>query len=333
MSSLNEQKYKTFVIGDIFSIFTGSLLPRGELKSGTVPRITASEINNGVAGTFAPSAHKNYRTLTNFISISFLGGVFYHPYTASLDMKIHAVQIPEYPLNRHLGIFLVSALRRAVSNFSYGDQLSSTDLPKKKVLLPADNNGNPDWQFMTEYMKMHEKKLINRYAKYLNTLKIDTRQAVDDKEWREFILSEIFDIRATNSGIDRNKLTGESGRLPYVTRSDNQNGYDSFVGEQDKYSIDSGSVISIGLDTQTVFYQPVDFYTGQNIQILSNEHINRHTALFVVSRLNDLMKKFNWGGNGATLTRLKRSKILLPIDKNGEPDWAYMEAYERERES
>jgi hypothetical protein len=86
-------------------------------------------------------------------------------------------------------------------------------------------------------------------------------------------------------------------------------------------------VITVGLDTQTAFYQPVDFYTGQNVQVLSSGNINRYTALFIVPQLKDLMKKFNWGGNGATLTRLKRSKVLLPITNDGKPDYSYMESY------
>ena len=41
------------------------------------------------------------------------------------------------------------------------------------------------------------------------------------------------------------------------------------------------------------------------------------------------MEKFNWGGNGATLTRLKRSKVMLPLTATNEPDYAFMEAYMR----
>ena len=171
MLSLTDRAYKDFVIGDIFKVHTGSLLPKNELRAGNVPRITASETNNGVIGTFAPSAHKNYRALTNFISISFLGGVFYHPYTASLDMKIHAIQIAdETPLNKYSGIFIISALKNVVSNYSYGDQLSSTDLPKKRVLLPVDRQGNPDWKFMADYMKQQEKNILAKYKTYLATI-------------------------------------------------------------------------------------------------------------------------------------------------------------------
>ena len=39
------------------------------------------------------------------------------------------------------------------------------------------------------------------------------------------------------------------------------------------------------------------------------------------------MTKFNWGGNGATLTRLKKTKIMLPKNKQGNPDFVYMENY------
>jgi hypothetical protein len=39
------------------------------------------------------------------------------------------------------------------------------------------------------------------------------------------------------------------------------------------------------------------------------------------------MTKFSWGGKGATLTRLKRSRILLPVTKSSNPDFEYMENY------
>jgi hypothetical protein len=33
------------------------------------------------------------------------------------------------------------------------------------------------------------------------------------------------------------------------------------------------------------------------------------------------------GGNGATLGRLVKTKIMLPIDRNHKPDYEYMEQY------
>jgi Type I restriction modification DNA specificity domain len=154
-----------------------------------------------------------------------------------------------------------------------------------------------------------------------------------DREWKEFVLDNIFEIYSTSSGIDRNKLISKKGEVPYITRSEKENGYDSFICNQsDNYKIDKSNVITIGLDTQTVFYQPYAFYTGQNIQILENPNLNKHNASFFIRLLKVQLKKFSWGGNGATLTRLKRSKILLPTTPDGQPDYIFMEEFMRDKE-
>ncbi|MBS9782175.1 MAG: hypothetical protein KGV43_00015 [Arcobacter sp.] len=56
------------------------------------------------------------------------------------------------------------------------------------------------------------------------------------------------------------------------------------------------NVISIGLDTQTVFYQNSKFYTGQNIQILSNQNLNYENAMFIIPLLKIQRQKFSGGG-------------------------------------
>ena len=160
---------------------------------------------------------------------------------------------------------------------------------------------------------------------------------LNDVEWGEFFIggSEgIFDIRATKSGIDKNKLNMQNGHIPYITRSEIDNGINLFITDEQnqKYNKDKGNVITIGLDTQTCFYQKNNFYTGQNIQVLSNDKLNKSIAMFIIPLIKIQMKKFNWGGNGATLTRLNRTKIMLPIDKFKEPNWHFMEEYIRERE-
>ncbi len=158
----------------------------------------------------------------------------------------------------------------------------------------------------------------------------DMNLDLKNKDWKEFIFEEFFEIDSTSSGIDRNKLINKKGSIPYLTRSDKNNGYDSFICQQDdKYSIDQSNVITIGLDTQTVFYQPNKFYTGQNIQILKNKHLNKEIAQFLIPLIRRQMEKFSWGGNGATLTRLRRSKLLVPINSKGEADYEFMEAFMR----
>lgn len=161
---------------------------------------------------------------------------------------------------------------------------------------------------------------------------------LSDVEWGEFFIggrAGIFDICATKSGIDKNKLNMKRGNIPYITRSEIDNGINLFItdDQNQRYNKDKGNVITIGLDTQTVFYQKNAFFTGQNIQVLSNEKLNKNIAMFIIPLIKIQMKKFNWGGNGATLTRLNRTKIMLPIDNHKEPNWHFMNEYIKEREN
>lgn len=148
--------------------------------------------------------------------------------------------------------------------------------------------------------------------------------------WKAFPIGGedgVFKLRASFSGIDGIKLEqGENNTIPYITRQEQNNGIKSFVDVQ-KAVKDRGNVIIIGLDTQTVFYQPSDFYTGQNVQVLENKNLNKSVALFLIPLIKAQVSKLNWGGNGATLGRLSRMQIMLPIDKKEQPDYVYMEQH------
>ena len=161
---------------------------------------------------------------------------------------------------------------------------------------------------------------------------------LNDRKWKEFDIggdNGIFKIKSSVSGIDGNKLLPGEGNIPYLTRTYDFNGIKSFITDKQnrKYSMDTNNVITIGLDTQTVFYQPHRFYTGQNMQVLKNTNLTKNIALFMIPLLKIQMQKFNWGGNGATLGRLSRTKIMLPINDKDEPDYEFMECYGVEQET
>jgi hypothetical protein len=172
--NLKNKKMKDFYIKDIFNIEnkakiqtpTGAYVHKDMLKKGDTPRITVTSQNNGIDGYYS-SQHKNYRVYENFISISFLGTVFYHKYKASIDMKVHCLQIKNKNLNLNLGSFLITEIKKSIENASYGNQISSTDLPNKKILLPVDSKKKPDWNFMEDYTKSIFDKKQQVYKSYI----------------------------------------------------------------------------------------------------------------------------------------------------------------------
>lgn len=155
------------------------------------------------------------------------------------------------------------------------------------------------------------------------------------KQFAEFKINEIFSLESTSSGIDGDKINPKEGTTPYITRGINENGIRQYVtdAQPGNWKKDKGNVITIGLDTQTAYYQPVPFITGQNIHVLSHESMSQRVAIYIIPQLKKLMLKYSWGGNGATLGRLSQDTLVLPatdITANTdtpEPDWEYMENY------
>ena len=159
---------------------------------------------------------------------------------------------------------------------------------------------------------------------------------LNEKEWRTFpAFSDdgLFHIATTSSSIDAVRLKdGDDKTVPYVTRSDMSNGVARFVSAENyDFGSDDGGCITVGLDTQTALYQPHKFVTGQNVHVVTGEQLSEEVAFFLVTILREQMQaKFNWGGNGATLGRMKRLLVMLPVDNNGKPDYGYMAQYASE---
>lgn len=348
MKKLNEKKWQSFTIGKLFvtvkqknkrqrQLPTGKLLQKRYLKEGKTPRISATSTNNGVMA-FHSVKNQDCVLSKNFISLTFLGCAFYQPYVASLEMKVHSLKLKDRPLNPPLALFLVTAVRRIMQGIMYGNQLSSTDAVRKKLLLPVTVSGEPDYNYMIEYTKQKRELLHLKYRKYVENRIAELGDEVEipalsEKQWRRFMVfgdSGIFKITTTNSSIDGIRLIeGKDKILPYVTRSAFNNGIKRFVCERNKsFGYDHSGSITVGLDSQTAYWQSHEFVTGQNIQVITGEHLNGWNAQFLIPLLRMQMRaKFNWGGNGATLERMNTLNLMLPVNDSGEPDYNYMEQY------
>lgn len=337
MLKLSDRKWKWFTVDNLFSIERVKGLPIENYAIGNIPYITTSSVNNALVG-FVATQDKAI-SLNNSISIDPIKGkCFFHPYKfvgrGFSGASINLLYAPQ--LNKYTALFIATSIERtSCAKASYGYLFNSNRLKQGTFLLPIDSNEKPDYEFMERYIKQIINTKHDEYRRFLNkqTNKQTNINQLNSKKWKPFFISGengVFYLRASNSGIDKNKLQScETENVPYITRSDMNNGVSLFIGnrQNQKYKKDKGNVITVGLDTQTAFYQPHDFFTGQNIQVLGSDMLNKSRAMFLIPLLKAQLSKFNWGGNGATLGRLKRTKILLPVDNNDMPDYLYMESY------
>ena len=240
---------------------------------------------------------------------------------------------PKTPATRYILQFIAQCLKIHKGKYSYAYTINSTRLKEQVIQLPIDGRGNPDYAFMEDFMREREQAMLREYVAEVRG-RIEDREALtlEGVRWECFILGEVFDIKQTANGIDKINLVQGEGLYPYITRSSMNNGVNMLVPLQEGYRLNDGNCIAVGLDTQTAFYQPTEFYTGQNIQILRHERMNEYSGKFLLSPLKKTLSIYSWGGNGATLTRLRRSKIFLPVNGEGQPDWAFMEDFMRAQE-
>ncbi|MFP6244928.1 restriction endonuclease subunit S [Helicobacter pylori] len=182
--------WQSFRLGDLFEIYTGSLLSQEDLAKGDIVRISVKSDNNGVYGHFDTLKNKKARHFENFISVNFFGNCFYHPYLASVEMKVHVLKLKNRTLTKRVGLFLANQLNKCFyGQFTYGTQLSSSKLKHNnfKIQLPLKPTANAqtlediDFDFMRTLINALMKQTIQGVAQYCSA-KIQATKEVISQE-------------------------------------------------------------------------------------------------------------------------------------------------------
>lgn len=324
-----EQKY--FRLSDIFEIKNLKSIDKNKLKQeiGNIPYVSQTKLNNGILGYVCDHGI----TKLNFGNCISIGTdtqvVRYQENNFYSSEKI--IGIRNNYLNKYIGYFIFPILEQILQKkFSYGHKASMQRISEVEIKLPSTPNGNPDWKFMESYIREQYREVVQERINELKKRKPDASTVPRDIEeiqaTADFTLGQIFDVKMSKS-INNNKLNSTPGNIPYITRTGLNNGILKFVCEQGTEKLNPGNVITIGVDTQTVFYQKQAFYCGNNILSLSSENIDQYIGVFIVGILDQIVKKKYNYGYGATLTRIKNLEIPLPITPNGSPDWEFMSDY------
>ena len=151
---------------------------------------------------------------------------------------------------------------------------------------------------------------------------------MDTREWREFRVGELFDIK-TGKDLIYNDL--ENGEYPVVGHGVENNGivcYTNFLEDYDLIDCKNNiSLAHIGNFFATL--QGHDFYLGTRTKALKlkNGKFNKYVALFICTIINQEQYRFTYG-------RVRSDKIPdiiinLPTTQQGEPDFELMEEYMR----
>lgn len=325
--TLNSVEWGEFRIKDLFEIEAVKGRPIENYKKGDIPYVSTAATNNAVINFIEKD--KNILTSAFAITVDPIKGTcFFHDYDfvgrgfsgASVNV------LRNINLNKYNGVFICSSIEKTSKlKASYGYLFNSNRLKMAVILLPIDFKGRPNWQFMEDYIKQEMKVQSSKVASYHENklMKLGFELLDLDVKWKEFWMEDILDIK---SGVRLTKADQIDGNIPFIGASDANNGVTEFVGNTNK-SLDS-NVLGVNYNGSVVenFYHSYECIFSDDVKRIkfkNGEYGDEFTYLFLKQMILSQKNKYQYGYK-FNAKRMSRQKIMLPIDKNGEPHWKYM---------
>ncbi len=329
---LENLEWKDFKVQELFDV----TLSAGDnqlkkLENGATPLISAGINNNGVTGFIKNGDGKSQLFKKNLISVDMFGQAFTHSYEfyAVSHGRIN-ILLPKFNTNGLINQFIINSINLSVKNkFSYNVMCSSERLLECKLLLPTDSKGNPNWEFMENYIKQEQNKQSEKIKKYYSekmTKLSEENLTLEDVDWKEFWIEDICEIK---SGVRLTKANMRLGNRPFIGATENDNGITNFV-DNTNASINS-NVLGVNYNGSVVksFYHEYECIFSDDVkqlEIKNPSYRNKYSYLFLKQVILQQETKYTYGYK-FNATRMKRQKIMLPIDKKSEPHWQYMNTY------
>ena len=146
---LDTAQWRYFILKDWFDVFKDTIID--EMSNGEINLISAKSINNGV---FKKIASQSYHP-SNLITVSSNGSVGEAFYQGSRFRATGDINIlkPKFKLNVYIALFLNTVIMKEKFRFNYGRKWGKDKILNHRIKLPVDSGGNPDWQFMEDYIK------------------------------------------------------------------------------------------------------------------------------------------------------------------------------------
>lgn len=168
---LPEPVFAEFRVGDILSIEPtvkptvegkkGGYIKDDEVieEDGKTPYIAAVSTNNGIKGWTNITPGNGAGSITLSTTADSSNTVFYQPVDYVGRQQVAKIQHSDLsPLSFREAMYLSTLLKKITQSFNYGNKLTRGGLEDSTITLPATPTGEPDWDYMENYIKRTEKQ-------------------------------------------------------------------------------------------------------------------------------------------------------------------------------
>jgi len=337
MLRLDDREWNVFTVEDIFDIYPGKRLEKRNMIVGDRPFIGASDSNNGLT---AYCGNVNESLDKNVLGINYNGSVceaFYHAYECLFSDDVKRFHLKHHDDNKLVLLFMGVTIRQQKVKYQYAYKFNEQRMRRQVIMLPITDAGEPDYQFMEDYVRELMTAKRKQYRDYVeNRLKsfgldIANRggysEALKSRRWQTFTIRDIADVF---SGRDIYAQERIDGNTPLVTAVGINNGIGYFVGnENDSRAVGSISVVRNGASVGKAFYHSYSALYGNDCRRMKLKHTNsEYVSLFITQVIGMQNKAFSYSRKLGT-GRLENLKIMLPVTDAGQPDYDFMEEFGR----
>ena len=352
---LSDREWKDFSVPYIFQkIQRGKRLKNADHISGIIPYVSSTANNNGVDDYI--EAIDGTRVFENCISLANSGSVgtaFYEPF--AFVASDHVTSLKRENTSQYVYLFLTAVLEQQGSNFNFNREINDLRIRKMRVMLPVDDNDEPDYQFMEDYMKELMTAKRKQYQEYVeqrlvklgvDDMKIPMRGGynldLESREWKKFNINDIFVVG--HGFYNKKPPMSENGNFPFIGASGENNGVTGFTTKKDvennsklgygtnepldKKIFSKGHlcVVNNGSAIGYTYYQPDNFTCTHDVNPLwlRSCKMNKYLGLFLSQMIKNQGICFAYARKWRP-SRMVHSCVMLPVNDNNEPDYEFME--------
>ncbi|MBN8234722.1 restriction endonuclease subunit S [Halobacillus kuroshimensis] len=304
-------------IGDLFHVKYGLNMELNKLKikeehgENTVNFVSRTSKNNGVSA-IVEKVEGIEPLEAGLITVSGGGSVletFVQPSPFYSGRDLYYLD-PKKEMSIKEKIFYCMCIRANKYRYSYGRQANRT---LRDIHVP---NEIPEWVFSVNQPS---------YFTYKGNV-LDKDISLNPHNWQEFDYTELFEVKK-GKRVKITEIKDDNGKYNFVSAIDHNNGVSCKTNLEPLFP---GNVISVNYDGNGVaeaYYQKEPFWALDSVNVLVPKFkLNQYIAMFLITLIRKEKYRFNYGRKWHK-ERMENSTIKLPVDKNGVPDWCFIEDY------
>ena len=297
----SSKKWRHFRVDYIFEILNGKGITTQEISEhqGELAAVQSAESDNGIIGYIDEDycIEMNY----TFVKVPCLtvarsgsaGYVTFQENGCCVGDSAKILKLKKSRQSTEVFLFLRTILMMNKYRYTFARKVTSENYAAELIELPVDENGEPDYCFMSSYIKkldgnvkdipdyflqegyekacwymdnIDQREFENKYAGRVKEDDI----SLNTEMWKDFHLYELFEIDSGNK-FDRSKMSMGAPSVNFVGRSSEKNGVTAFVDEIEEVKPYSAGYLTVALGGEYIgscFVQDYPFYTSQNVNVL-----------------------------------------------------------------